>query len=451
MNMHRSIAWVLISCAMASPAFAGPKPKKKPATSEQRSQTADAFVKALAAAKYDEPAKFFDKKMKEGLPADKLEAIWKSLEQQCGKFKSFGPQTTGEIGGLEAIFIEAQFEKAPLKLQIVFSKSGKITGFWIKPADDAAKAKSPPPPYDEPSNYTEKNVEFGKAPWTIKGKLTVPRARVLAPVVVLVHGSGPHDEDETIGPNKPFRDLAAGLSSNGVAVLRYQKRTFAHGAEMVSAGQVTVRDEVIDDALEALKFVRTQTNVDTNRVYLLGHSLGASLAPQIATDDGKLAGIILLSGTPRNFYDVILDQLSYIASLPGPDQAETKKAQKEAEEMIALVRAGKSTKESHLLGVPITYWNDLNRYEDKSVKQAAVLNCRILVCGGGRDYQITKTDFKIYSKGLDGKNNATFKWHNDLNHLFMSGKGMATPAEYEKPGHVDKKVIDDLAKWIHEE
>ncbi len=450
MPPFRSVARTLVLCMIASPAFAGPKAESPPSTPEQRSKIADDFVKALAEGRYEEPMMYFDKTMKEALPAARLKETWTTLEKQCGKFKSFGLQSAAKAGGLNSIFIDANFENTAVRLQIVFSKSGKITGFWIKPAQGAAAAKTPPPPYDDPASYQEKKVAFGNAPWTIKGKLTVPRARVLAPVVVLVHGSGPHDEDETIGPNKTFRDLACGLSTYGVAVLRYQKRTFAHKEELVKAGKVTVREEVIDDALEALKFVRTQTNVDTSRVYLLGHSLGASLAPQIATDDKELAGIILLSGTPRNAYDVVLDQLSYIASLPGPNQAETEKMLTESREKIAQARSGKAKPGTDLLGAPLDYWNDLNRYADTCVQQAAALKCRILVCNGGRDYQVTREDFEIYRKGLAGHKNATFKWYADLSHLYIKGKGKATPKEYEKAGYFDKRVIDDLAEWIRE-
>ena len=61
----------------------------------------------------------------------------------------------------------------------------------------------------------------------VPATVVVPDGEGPFPAVVLVHGSGPHDRDESIGPNKPFRDLAHGLTRDGIAVLRYEKRTRA--------------------------------------------------------------------------------------------------------------------------------------------------------------------------------------------------------------------------------
>ncbi|MDZ7606573.1 MAG: hypothetical protein U5K79_13515 [Cyclobacteriaceae bacterium] len=59
--------------------------------------------------------------------------------------------------------------------------------------------------------------------------MTLPKGKNSFPIVLFVHGSGPNDRDETIGPNKPFRDIAYGLAEKGIASLRYDKRTFVYG------------------------------------------------------------------------------------------------------------------------------------------------------------------------------------------------------------------------------
>jgi len=307
-----------------------------------------------------------------------------------------------------------------------------------------------PPLHDKTGTYTESSVQFGEAPWTVSGKLMRPRGLSIVPAVVLVHGSGPHDEDETIGPNKPFRDLAAGLASNGVAVLRYQKRTFAHRLRLAAKGTITVREEVIDDALEAVRFLRTHDGIDKTRIYVLGHSLGATLTPHIAAEEKNVAGAILLAGSARDFYDVLEDQLAYIASLPGPGQQGNQRLRAEVRKAIARVRAGENADEIKILGVPASYWNEVNAYAKTSLKAAEKLKCRLFIAGGGRDYQITKKDYDLYQDTLRNRKNVTFRWYKKLNHLFMPGKSKATPQEYAKPNHVDEQVIQDLVKWIKE-
>src|SRR2546421_397489 len=92
--------------------------------------------------------------------------------------------------------------------------------------DFAAASKD----FDDAIKETE--VTVGKGEWVLPGTLPLPTGDGPFPAVVLVHGSGPHDRDETIGPSRPFRDLAGGLASQGIAVLRYEKRTKEHAAKL---------------------------------------------------------------------------------------------------------------------------------------------------------------------------------------------------------------------------
>ncbi len=415
---------------------------------EAPERVAREFVEALIAERFEAATKAFDPAMQKALPPPKLAAIWRELTQEFGTFKSLGERTRVDASGYRIIYWEAAFERAVRRFKVVVDAEGKIAGFFHEPSGRGSETAYKPPTYDKAETYSEREIAFGTAPWTLKGKLTQPRTRAIVPAVVLVHGSGPHDEDESIGPNKPFRDLAAGLSSRGIAVLRYQKRTHAHALKLVVHGTITVREEVVDDALAALAFLRAQPGIDPSKVYVLGHSLGATLAPCIATEEKKIAGAILLAGTGRDFYDVLDDQLSYIASLPGPQQHDNRRLYASVRKEMARLRTGADPDDVNILNVPASYWNELNQYATRSLEQAASLKCRLFIANGGRDYQITRKDFNVYRKGLGKRKNVTLRWYENLNHLFMPGKEKATPAEFLKPNHVAETPIRDLHAWI---
>jgi dienelactone hydrolase len=280
----------------------------------------------------------------------------------------------------------------------------------------------------------------------LPGTLTLPASGGPHPVVVLVHGSGPHDRDETIGPNRPFRDIAGGLASRGIAVLRYEKRTKVHGAR-IDATAFTVEQEVIDDALAAIDAARRQDGLDADRVYLAGHSLGAMLAPEIAKRDGRLAGLVLLAAPARPLEVVMRDQLEYIAALPQSDSA-ARASIAATLDTIAQLENRALPPATSVMGAPASYYYDLDEYEP--VATAMALDVPILVVHGGRDYQVTAEDLAIWRERLSDQG-AIIREFPALNHLFIEGSGTATPTEYfSSAGHVAATVIQTLANWIGE-
>ena len=143
-----------------------------------------------------------------------------------------------------------------------------------------------------------------------------PQGVEKAPCVVLIHGSGPNDRDETVGPNKLFRDLADSLAAYGIASLRYDKRTRCYGAASVPAGRSLDYDvEVVDDALSALRLAAAQPEVDGSRLYVVGHSLGAMLAPRIAEKLPQVAGVVMLAAPARKMTDLLIGQSIFLKNL----------------------------------------------------------------------------------------------------------------------------------------
>jgi hypothetical protein len=283
----------------------------------------------------------------------------------------------------------------------------------------------------------------------LPGTLTLPAGKGPFPVVVLVQGSGPHDRDETIGPNKVFADLAGGLAAKGVATLRYDKRTAVHPEALVK--DFTVDDEVINDAVAAVDLAARSEGVDHKRIFLLGHSLGGFLAPRIAQRTKGLAGIIVMAGSTLPLGEKIVEQLTYIANLDGTIDADEQKqideAKVAAKRIAELSKGGEAKPGETYMGAPASYWKDLGSYD--AAATAAKLTLPILVLQGERDYQVTKTgDYAGWQKALGKKKSVKLVLYPKLTHLFIAGEGPSTPAEYEKPGHVDEQVVADIASWI---
>ena len=154
-------------------------------------------------------------------------------------------------------------------------------------------------------------VTVGKGTkFPLKGMLTLPDdLSAPVPAVVMVHGSGSSNMDEKVMKLTPFRDLAEGLAQRGIASLRYDKRTFAHPLKFSRLPNPTVKEETVDDAIRAVEMLKRDPRIDSGRVWLLGHSMGAMLAPRIDAEGADVKGLVMLAGTPHRLEEVVLRQL----------------------------------------------------------------------------------------------------------------------------------------------
>ena len=313
-----------------------------------------------------------------------------------------------------------------------------ITRKGFAPAKKAATATADP---------RESPVSVRSAVGPLPGALTRPKAEGLVPAVLLISGSGPNDRDETIGPNKPFRDLAYGLADRGIASLRVDKRT-AVIKDPGAFANVTLAAEYYDDAAAALALLRATPGIDPKRVFVLGHSEGAMVAPKIAATDGKLRGVILMAPTVRPVDVVLIDQQRLGAKLTGRSEDEIAEQMRELEATFAAIRDPKRTGTPPFLGAPASYWRELLAVDVTAGVSA--LKIPVLVLQGDKDYQVRKDlDFDVLkAKAGTAGGRITYRSFPKLNHLFMPVEHESTGAEYGLPGHVDPAVIAAVADWL---
>ncbi len=408
---------------------------------------ARALVRNLAGGRYGAVTARFDDRMRTALPAEKLAAVWKQITGQAGAFEAITGVESQSAGAHTLVLVTCRFSRMPLVAKVAFDGSGRVAGLFFAPV---APPSPTPEPRSLPAGLVEREVTVGSGHLPLPGTLTLPSGKGPFPAVVLVHGSGPQDRDETVGPNRPFRDLAWGLAERGVAVLRYEKRTHRYPKKSISVEGFTVRNETVDDARAAVRLLAGTPEIDPLRIFVLGHSLGGMLAPRIAKDLDGVAGLVIMAGPTRPLERVIVDQLEYLAGLDDtvtPDEQDRIDAAKKMAEQVASRRL-MPTDTVEVLGVstPGSYWIDLRGYDP--VATAANLRIPILILQGGRDYMVTGEDLKGWRRGLSEHHNVTFREYPGLNHLFMKGEGPPSPTELMQPGHVDRQVLDDIAAWI---
>ena len=306
---------------------------------------------------------------------------------------------------------------------------------------------------------TEEIIVGEGTQWELHGLLTLPiNATGPVPAVVLVHGSGPNDMDETIFDNKPFRDIAEHLSSNGIAVIRYNKRTLTHGMKLaeMNPSDFTVWEETIEDAILATRLLKADRRIDETRVYILGHSLGGMLAPRIHEMGGDYAGLILFAGSPRFLLDISKDQATALAAVT--EDREERAAILEMNRLmtnefeLVLTLSGHEVQNTHfdILGNMGYYWRDL--YLNPVAEFLENISVPILVMHPEDDLQVTtEADFALYKELLAGRTNVTFKLYPGLNHLFMPSTGRNISQimdEYKIKATVDSQVLIDIVEWI---
>lgn len=290
--------------------------------------------------------------------------------------------------------------------------------------------------------FSEETVSFASKGAKFDGILTLPSAGqpIPYPAALLFAGTGPHDRDETIGPNRPFRELARGLAVSGIASLRYDNRDLA-APQTIDPHTVTVQEEAIDDAIAALDFMRARSEIDGARLFIVGHGSGGAIAASVAREDGPIAGLVMIGASPRPLDAILRDQLDRGAA-QDPSGSALIRAQLDS------LTAGTLPEERMIRGMPPRYYRD---YASRDLAgDLRRFPGRVLIIQAGEDPGVGSKDLEMWREAakMGGKGEVTIQEFPDLGHALIPIKGDPTPASLFVPGNVDPSVIEAIGTFV---
>ncbi|MGW3348538.1 alpha/beta fold hydrolase [Nonomuraea rubra] len=396
--------------------------------------------------RFEEIEKLFAPSLQAVVSGQMLRDAWLGEIGKRGGVADVGQPVSEAAGaGLVRVSVPVGCQQGGITLVVVVDEAGGLQGLQLAPA---MAAPWEPPPYAEPGRFSEQDVTVAAGSHAVPGTLSLPHGEGPWPGVVLLSGGGPFDRDETSGPNKPLKDLAWGLASRGVAVLRFDKVTYAH-REMVTAPGFTMTGEYVPYAVAAVRLLRRRPEVDPARVFVVGHSMGGKVAPRVAVAEESVAGLVIMAGDTQPIHRAAVRVVRYLASVsPGSIPEGAVEGIVEQAAMVDSPDLSPSTPATALpFGFPASYWLDLRDYDP--VATAVAVDRPMLILQGGRDYQVTVADdLTGWRAGLAHRPDVAIRVYDADNHLFFPGEGVSTPEEYEIAQHVDPAVVEDIAEWL---
>lgn len=280
------------------------------------------------------------------------------------------------------------------------------------------------------------DLSIGEHPWRVGATLTVPEHSSPCPAAVLVPGSGALDRDSTVRGVSPFRDIAEGLAARGIATIRFDKRSFAHDWRP-GAAEGTVENEIVVDALAAAAALRDFSDeVREDAVFVLGHSLGALVTPDIVSRVPSAAGMVLLAPAARWTPLTIVEQLRRRSGL-SPERLSA------LEEVAREIVAGRVDPGRSFVEIPVGYMMDIMRRDP--IARVRESRLPALLLRGEADQQIGAEHHAAWVAELAGQRGFEAEVMPGLDHFFTSDDALTNDAASVR---VHPSVLSRIADFI---
>lgn len=390
---------------------------------------------------------YYDLQIRRYLPPLAFETLLTELEFLTGEFQTLGSYRSFEEpeNELKTHVLHLCMEKQDLDMY--FTHKNKEND-WEVMALEFVPAEEEIMPVDFQADvaWSESAITVGREPYVLNGMLTMPKkasAEAPVPACVLVHDFDGADMNATIGKTQMFRDFAELMGNLGIAVLRYDKRTYAYP----DAKLESVWEEVVEDAILGGQLLQSMPEIDASRVIVVGLGLGGMLTPRIASQsEGVFDGMIIIGSKTDSLLRFDYDrQDGIVSTMTEEERDELKQLLWNLEDM-----SEEEVRTLTILGRNGYYYWDAVQYD--ALRLLRKMELPVYVAHGRQDPTVSEDDGRrAYSDELGLHcDYAVYNSFRGLNHILMDDltTNREGKPEYQVETHLNKQAGRALAAWI---
>ena len=304
--------------------------------------------------------------------------------------------------------------------------------------------------------FSGEEVVIRKNGYQLAGTLSLPRgARRTVPAVVLITGSGQQTRDSAIPiPGlenyRPFRQIAEHLAARGIAVLRVDDRGMGSstGKETLTAATTS---SFAEDARAQVAYLRGRREIDANRIALVGHSEGGSIAMMIAASDAQVRAVVLMAAMGKTGVEVNLaQQEEALAQTPGLTEERRAELRAQQRQILRTVIEGGDTSQLPSQAREYLPWfREFLTFDPLAVMRR--VRQPALILQGALDRQVTAGHAALLERAAreSGNRDVTVRVLPGLNHLFLPAR-TGSWSEYSTltTTTLSPELLNSLGAWL---
>ncbi|MEF9953286.1 MAG: alpha/beta hydrolase, partial [Clostridium sp.] len=292
-------------------------------------------------------------------------------------------------------------------------------------------------------------VTISGGSYPIHGELVKPKNPLSdMKTVIIVGDAGPTSRDGGTYVNSPYKDIAEGLGSKGIASFRFDKRYYTYGEEFSVEEDLafTLKEDYVDDYKSIMTYIGSRNDINKDNLYVIGVGQGGNLIPMLEEASGLAKGYVFMGANQSPAEDIIANMSKYLVNvMPGLTDADKAESIGLINTELQLIKGlTEGSADDFFFDQSTKYWLSYKGYN--AATKANSISKPMMFLHGGNDLAVPVTEIDKFKSVLSGKDNVIFKTYSGLTSEFIVGA--KNFEAYSVKGKVSQAVIDDIAIFV---